>query len=626
MLSEARRRGREGLLSFRINDDHGNDFLRTRFWRDHPECRLGKGALDFGREEVRDHVFRLIEEAVRRYDCDGIELDFNRFPTFFKGGPTNERVTAMSTLVERVRAMLDGVGRGRGRRLVLGVRVPSNYGRTPPTPSTCRTIGCDPVAWAENGWIDFLTVSEFLFKRGDLPIRSWKDAIRKVPVYGGIGCTEGSARAPYLTPEKHVQASRRLIRDGADGIYLFNFFTTREYGSESWEPPLEVLRELGLDTGKIDLERPRALIGYTEFCTNLAGGRHGNVATMRAVIVRADGAGRRVLAADLTREPDAWTQFAGWLPDGRLAIVGRGWESPENARWEEEHKEFRYNAAGWLYDTVLVDIATNRATNVTAVDRVSFHNSGLFFWPGNPARLGFLALIDGNSHPFAMNRNGSNKRDLTAGSREFAYGFNASPDGRRIAYHKSYKVYIADADGSNARAVSTGHPFNFAPQWSPDGKHLLFVAGEHYNCHPHVVRADGSGLYKLADRSGYRSVVEFLDVPDFHNGSSDLPVWSADGSSVYYTASVGPNVELFRAALDGRSERLTRAPDGSLHYHPQPSPDGRWLAFGSKRDRVRQLYVMRLSDRSVHRITDLRRGHAAMWAHWQPESARPPGE
>ena len=57
----------------------------------------------------------------------------------------------------------------------------------------------------------------------------------------------------------------------------------------------------------------------------------------------------------MTREPDAWTQFAGWSPDGRLAIVGRGWESPENARWEEEHKQFRYNAAGWRYDMVLVD-------------------------------------------------------------------------------------------------------------------------------------------------------------------------------------------------------------------------------------------------------------------------------
>jgi Tol biopolymer transport system component len=266
----------------------------------------------------------------------------------------------------------------------------------------------------------------------------------------------------------------------------------------------------------------------------------------------------------------------------------------------------------------LVDLARGDATNVTAVDRVSFHNSGLFFWPGALRRLGFQAIIDGNSHPFSMDRDGRNKRDLTKGSTEFAYGFSAAPDGRRIAYHKSYQVYLADADGSNARQVPTGQPFNFAPQWSPDGAHVLFLAGEHYDCHAYVVRADGTGLRKLADRGGYSGVVAFLDVPDFHGGSSDVPAWSADGKSVYYTAKQGENVELFRVALDGRSERLTRTLDESLNYHPQPAPDGRWLAYGSKRAGVRQLYVLRLADCAERRLTDLSRGRGAMWPHWQP--------
>jgi Tol biopolymer transport system component len=132
------------------------------------------------------------------------------------------------------------------------------------------------------------------------------------------------------------------------------------------------------------------------------------------------------------------------------------------------------------------------------------------------------------------------------------------------------------------------------------------------------VHADGSGLRKVADRGGYRGVVAFLDVPDFHGGSSDVPAWSADGKSVYYTAKVGANVELFRVTLDDRTERLTQTPDGSLHYHSQPSQDGRWLVYGSKRDSVRQLYVRRLADGVERRLTDLSRGHAAMWPHWQP--------
>jgi TolB protein len=363
---------------------------------------------------------------------------------------------------------------------------------------------------------------------------------------------------------------------------------------------------------------PQPLIGYTEFRADLPGGRHVNVATMRAVVTAMDGTGRRVLAEDLVREPDAWTQFAGWSPDGQLAIIGRGWESPENARWEEEHKTFRYNAEGWLYDMYLLDLATGKARNLTDVDRVSFHNTGLFFWPNDPTKLGFQAIVGGDSHPFRMDRDGTHKRDLTRDSKEFAYGFGASPDGRRIAYHKSYRVYVADADGSNPRQIQTGQPFNFAPAWSADGKHLLFVAGEHYNCHPYIVAADGTGLRKLADRAGYRGVIEFLDVPDFHGGSSDIPAWSAVGESVYYTASIGPSVELFRVSLDGQSARLTRTAEGSRHYHPTPSPDGRWLAYGSKRSGIRQLYVMNLGDHSERRLTALGKGHATMWPHWQP--------
>ncbi len=245
LLAEARKRGLEALLTFRMNDAHGNDFLRTAFWREHPEFRLGKGALDFKHEAVREYVFRLIEEAVRRYDCDGIELDFQRFPTFFQDSTTDERVATINGLVRRVRTMLDAEGSKRGRRLVLAARVPSDYGRSAPRYDAARAIGCDPAAWAKQGWIDFLTVSEFLFVRYDLPIRPWKRLLPEVPVYGGIECAEGPRREQCLTAEKYRRAARHLWADGADGIYLFNFFTTREHEQDPFEPPFEVLQDIG---------------------------------------------------------------------------------------------------------------------------------------------------------------------------------------------------------------------------------------------------------------------------------------------------------------------------------------------------------------------------------------------
>ena len=33
-----------------------------------------------------------------------------------------------------------------------------------------------------------------------------------------------------------------------------------------------------------------------------------------------------------------------------------------------------------------------------------------------------------------------------------------------------------------------------------------------------------------------RGVTEFLDVPGFHGGSSDTPVWAADGRLIFHTA------------------------------------------------------------------------------------------
>lgn len=177
--------------------------------------------------------------------------------------------------------------------------------------------------------------------------------------------------------------------------------------------------------------------------------------------------------------------------------------------------------------------------------------------------------------------------------------------------------------------VRTGNPFNFFPIWSPDGQWVGFLSGEHYNCHPHLVKRDGTGLRKLADRGGYDGMVVFLDVPDFHGGSSDVPSWSPDSRWVYYTAKVGESVELMRASAEGKTEQLSKSAPGVRNYHAKVSPDGRNMVFGSTRDGVRQLYVASADGSQPRPITALTKGHGAMWAHWQPgvrESSRGTGE
>lgn len=374
---------------------------------------------------------------------------------------------------------------------------------------------------------------------------------------------------------------------------------------------------LGRGAGAFGAEPGEGWIGYTELRTDLPGGRHANVRASRAVVARLDGTGRRELASALADGPDAWTQFAGWSPDGRSAVVVRGWQDPANAQWEEERKQFRMEPGKWELDSCLVDFASGKWTNLTAVERVSHYNGGLFFLPGGGG-LGFTPLIGGLSTPHLMDLDGRNKRRVSGGGSGFAYGFSASPDGKRVAYHEDYQIVVSNADGTERRKLDTGRPFNFGPSWSPDGEWLLFVSGERGRSDPWVARKDGSEMRKLADLNGYQGWILFLDVPDFHEGSSDLPVWSTDGKSVFYTAKRGGNVELFQVDLEGSPTQLTRSPPGSLHYHPKPSQDGEYLMYGSKREGVRQLFVMRLADRRESQITRLERGRAAMWAHWRP--------
>ena len=363
---------------------------------------------------------------------------------------------------------------------------------------------------------------------------------------------------------------------------------------------------------------PDLLIGFTQRRNDLPGGQFENGCTARAHVVRADGTGDRTLAAELAAKPYSWTQFTGWSPDGRQAIVLSCWESPENAEWERANKSFRLTE-GWLIDTCLVDIATGVVNNLTAIDRVSDYNTGLFFLPDGSG-YGFLATIEGNQRPYLMDRDGRSKRPAAKEGGGFAYGYSATPDGKLISYHENYQIVVSAADGSDRRKIDTGNPFNFVPRWSPDGEWLLFLSGQHFDCHPHVVRRNGTGLKKIAGRGGYRGVVETLVHPDFHSESSDTPVWGADSRSIFYTAKVGESVELMRATLDGTVAQLTHSPPGTRHYHPAVSPDGGWLLFGSDRTGTMQIHVARIDGSDAAVVTAAPPGWSAMHGWWQPVS------
>ena len=110
----------------------------------------------------------LLEEIVNRYDLDGLELDFMRFPYHFRIGHELEGGEILTAWLLEVRGLTDAAAKRLGHPVQLAVRVPAE-------PETARQMGLDAVRWAREGLVDLVTVTPF-WETSDfnMPVRLWR--------------------------------------------------------------------------------------------------------------------------------------------------------------------------------------------------------------------------------------------------------------------------------------------------------------------------------------------------------------------------------------------------------------------------------------------------------------------
>jgi TolB protein len=147
-----------------------------------------------------------------------------------------------------------------------------------------------------------------------------------------------------------------------------------------------------------------------------------------------------------------------------------------------------------------------------------------------------------------------------------------SPDGKLIAISASSptsrqsQVYVASADGSNARLLVSAAPSYFHG-WSPDGKFLSIVAQRDGNFDIFRVPAGGGPEERLTSSKGY-------------DDGSD---YSPDGKWIYFNSDRSGSWDIWRMPADGagpgdsKAEQVTS--DEFEDWFPHPSPDGKWLLF-----------------------------------------------
>ncbi|MDB5201301.1 MAG: hypothetical protein JWQ27_710 [Ferruginibacter sp.] len=142
----------------------------------------------------------------------------------------------------------------------------------------------------------------------------------------------------------------------------------------------------------------------------------------------------------------------------------------------------------------------------------------------------FTSMRDGDLDLYTMDLNGKHVKRIT---KTLGYDGGAwfSPDGKKIIWRasrpstadeiKEYKellaqnlvapthmeVWIANADGSDAKQVTDLEQANWAPNFTPDGQHFIFCSNHEYKrgfpFNMYLANTDGSNTQKISRDKGF---------------------------------------------------------------------------------------------------------------------------
>lgn len=232
--------GKETFITYRMNDVHGandpNHWGNSNFRKQHPNLLVDPSAvsenksdwmsycLDYSQDEVQNYILNSLADLADKYDVDGFQLDWMRFPRHLSGNDAWEKRSALTYFVSRVRDMLNEFGKFRDHKILLSVRIPTWL-------EGCRLVGIDIAEWVNKKLIDFITLAPFLSSDFYIPIKDFRSLISNydIPIYAG---TDLNHSGRCHTTESYRAWALCMFDQGFDGINLFNFPCWTEYIAE----------------------------------------------------------------------------------------------------------------------------------------------------------------------------------------------------------------------------------------------------------------------------------------------------------------------------------------------------------------------------------------------------------
>ncbi len=182
-----------------------------------------------------------------------------------------------------------------------------------------------------------------------------------------------------------------------------------------------------------------------------------------------------------------------------------------------------------------------------------------------------------------------------------------TPDSKQLLLYstaggnRDAQIFIANADGSNWRRISSVRAIEVEPKVNPKtGADLIFVSGRGGPPQVYRMNIDGADIVRLTTGEG----------------EAVNPAWHPDGQRIVFAWTRGFEPGSYNIfIMDVASRAVTQLTHGAgRNENPVWAPDGLHIVFSSKRGRSIQIFTMLADGTQVKQLTNAGSNEKPVWS------------
>jgi TolB protein len=218
-------------------------------------------------------------------------------------------------------------------------------------------------------------------------------------------------------------------------------------------------------------------------------------------------------------------------------------------------------------------------------------------WSADGKRIVYAVQNDAASRLYAIHPDGTHVRELGHFPGRTP---TVSPDGKHVVFMAgtwtATRLMVSSMNGGDARQINDGTTIAWNNHWSPDGKRIAFTGRN--------VPGGELAVYVMnAGGMGRRQVTNIAP----EEGGAQWPVWSPDGRTL--AVQVNSRVQKGSAHIwvvdvaSGDAHKLAAHEGAYLDETPSWFPDGKRIAFQSNRTGRMEVWVMNVDGSGQRQVT-----------------------